>query len=280
MGKGWASVFLCLLSPCPGLDYWLLPGCLLLAGWPLTAVSRGSTWLHFVFAGGSGVDLGDAFSTVSVDGVPNGAAPSLLHAAVSSDGGGLFPCLSLCRDEQVEANFGQKPFVHAPPARVLVPGSGKALRRFRAVAALIPSPISLDAMPVPGSGQSECRPPPPPTTPVRGVGPVTPCGVSHFLSLCVTVWPGWCGLVGKLLAPTPTPPRTYHTGAMGLRLPASPTPGPSSACDCALLVVLVPLLVRGACFVSQALVVGPHHPRPRALQWARCGTRWRRGSVC
>jgi hypothetical protein len=94
----------------------------------------------------AGIDLGNAFSTSA----SSGQGASLLHAAVSSDGGGLFPCLSLCRDEQLEVNFGQKPFVYTPPRRILAPPEGVSghPRRFRAVAALIPSPLALDALPL------------------------------------------------------------------------------------------------------------------------------------
>ncbi len=89
-----------------------------------------------------------------------------LQGALRQEGGGLFPSLSFARDEQVEANFGQKPFVHRPPERVLSKPGGsngtKAWRRFRAVAALIPSPLSMEAFPLgpsPGPGVSDLMSP-------------------------------------------------------------------------------------------------------------------------
>ena len=140
--------------------------------------------------------MGDAFSTAG-DPTPTSKDWSTLdtaqhlQGALRQDGGGLFPSLSFSRDEQVEANFGQKPFMYRPPDRVIarsgpayhvVGGSGAypqssanggttgggnagPWRRFRAVAALIPSPLSMEAFPLAPSDGTGSSVPPPPTSP-------------------------------------------------------------------------------------------------------------------
>jgi hypothetical protein len=98
----------------------------------------------------NGVDLGDPLhggDSTAPHGGDSGSGGSgsggRLLRVLKPSGGGLFPCVSFARDEQVETNFGQKPFVYRVPPRVLQRGG--RWRSFRAVAALIQSPLAVDS---------------------------------------------------------------------------------------------------------------------------------------
>lgn len=96
----------------------------------------------------NGRDLGDAFAATAAEAGRGLGGPPLAQA-FAGECGGLCPAVSMAKDEQVELNFGQRPFQYRPPARVLTvaestggpPAPGRSRRGFRPVAALVPSSL-------------------------------------------------------------------------------------------------------------------------------------------